>query len=123
MSEDRERRNASPARCDVQGCAQPSKEWFTVQQPTFNVCHTHGERLRSGESHTAHGSELSVGLDDPGELLGVRWSKTAEATVMVLKLGHDGVVDQEVPVRVTSQLADLLRVRDGSRSIDSDASR
>lgn len=118
-----ERTNFSPTRCDVQGCGEPSREWFTVEQPTFNVCRSHGLRLRAGETHTANGSELRVGFDNAGELLGVRWSKTTEATVMVLKLGHDSVVDQEVPIQVTPQLGELLRAIGDARNIDSDTQR
>jgi hypothetical protein len=111
-SGDDRRTDLFPAHCQVRGCESPPQEWFEIEQHSFEVCHAHGLQLRAGEAFTTTDAEILAGLDSASELINVRRLRTATGTVYTLEIGHHGVIEDEVPVKVTPQqraaLASLL---------------
>lgn len=111
--------SAFPSNCEVRTCERAPQEWFDVDHHTFEVCHEHGLQLRAGEACTVTGKELRVGLDSAPELLKVRCTSTATGTIFALDLGHHGVIEQEVPMKVTPvQSAALEHLLDNSHRRD-----
>ncbi|APX34053.1 hypothetical protein BH708_16585 [Brachybacterium sp. P6-10-X1] len=112
----REHAEAFPRRCEVRGCGSRPQEWFESNDHVFDVCSAHGLQLRAGEALTIEGDEILVGPEAAAEILDVRTATTPTGTVLTLRLGHHGVVDQEVPLKVTStfraSIRDLLRTDD-----------
>ena len=94
------------------GGLDQDEEWFEIEQSSFEVCHAHGLQLRAGEAFTITDAEILAGLDSASELINVRRLRTATGTVFTLEIGHHGVIEDEVPVKVTPQqraaLASLL---------------
>lgn len=111
-SDDDPRPDVFPTHCAVRGCENSPQEWFETDQHTFEVCHAHGLQLRAGEAYTVTDAEILAGLDSASELINVRRLRTATGTVFTLEIGHHGVIEDEVPVKVTPQqraaLASLL---------------
>jgi len=110
---------AFPSSCEVRTCERAPQEWFDIDHHTFEVCHDHGLQLRAGEAYTVAENELRVGLDSTPELLKVRCMRTATGTILALELGHHGVIEQEVPMKVTPvQRAALEHMLHDSRRRD-----
>ncbi|WP_193105773.1 hypothetical protein [Brachybacterium sp. FME24] len=109
--------SAFPAFCEVQGCTARPQEWIEIDDCTFEVCRAHSLHLRAGEAYSVKGEEILAGLDAASELIDVHSSASSTGPVITLELGHHGVIDQEVPIRVTPRLrasfADLLRDSEG----------
>ncbi|GAA1487922.1 hypothetical protein [Brachybacterium sacelli] len=108
--------NAFPVQCEVRGCRSMPQEWFEFDHHSFDVCSAHGLQLRAGEAHSVQDDELLVGPEAASELLDLHISTTPTGTVLTLWLGHHGLVDQEVPLKVTptlrASMRDMLRDED-----------
>lgn len=93
------------------------QEWFEFDHHSFDVCSAHGLQLRAGEAHSVQDDELLVGSEAASELLDIRTTATPTGTVLTLRLGHHGMIDQEVPLKVTptlrASMRDLLGDEDG----------
>lgn len=105
----REHAEAFPNRCEVRGCDSPPQEWFESDDHVFDVCSTHGLQLRAGEARTIKDDELLVGSDAAAELISIRSRWTPTGTVLTLQLGHHGVIDREVPLKVTPTFRHSIR--------------
>lgn len=104
----RQHAQAFPDLCEVRGCPASPEEWFEVGRLTFDVCPSHSLQLRAGEAHTIIGDEILLGAEAASDLLGSRALKTPTGTVLTLVLGHHGVADQEIPIRVTGPVREEL---------------
>lgn len=108
--------DAFPVRCEVRGCGSRPQEWFESDHHVFDVCSAHGLQMRAGEAFTIKDDELLVGPEAAAEILDVCTAATPTGTVLTLRLGHHGVIDQEVPLKVTptfrESIRDLLRSED-----------
>ena len=87
----------------------PPQEWFQLEDADFDVCHAHGLQLRAGESYTTLDDEIHVGPDSASELINIHISKTLTGTVLTLRLGHHGLIEQEIPMLFTPRLRASLR--------------
>lgn len=100
---------AFPTQCEVRGCRAQPQEWFDLDHHIFDVCSQHGLQLRAGEARTVQDDEILLGPEAASELIDIRASVTPTGTVLTFGLGHHGVVDQELPLKVTPELRASLR--------------
>lgn len=105
-----------PTQCEVGRCTTPPEEWFAVDECTFDVCSSHELELRAGEPHAVVEGEVLVGRDCTGEILGVRHTRTAASETTVIRLGHRGVVHQEVSLDSPADLRTALEALRGGKT-------
>lgn len=85
-----------PTQCEVRGCERPPHDWFDTDGFTFEVCAQHELELRAGEPHSTEADEIVAGSDCTREVLGVTRTRTETSETTIIKLGHEGVIYQEV---------------------------
>ncbi|TFV81782.1 hypothetical protein E4V99_12520 [Microbacterium sp. dk485] len=83
---------------------------------SVTVCKFHEQALYAGEHYDMRADGvLNIGTNAPPRLLAYEITETGLAQpVLTLHLGHDGVVDQQVPIQVSPELVRHLAMNEDS---------
>lgn len=74
------------------------------------ACDFHAQALLSGESYElVDGGRIRLGANVPPRILDLRLvDRGLDRPTLILRLGHDGIVSQEVPIQISTELKNHL---------------